>query len=370
MAEKKLPKGIRKNGNRYQGRIMFHGKNYSVTGATITETKKAMTDLKYRLEHGLFVEREKVTFDSWFKTWIKEYKQNDLKTGTLISYQNYYNFYIKEPLGKMPVSSIRGEHIQKLYNKLLDDDMALSSLKIISAVMNGCFQRALKNGLIERNPVKLAELPRKKQKTERRVLTLQEQELFSKYSQESYLCNLFALMLRTGMRSGEARGLKFSDIDSRANVIHIRRTLKYETGKGFFEDTPKTSTSMRDIPLTPEITAIIDLQRKGNREYSNVVNIDEYVFHLPEGTPISRERVQAEIDRIIKKVNETGFHMERFTSHCFRHTFATRAIEAGMQPQTLKTILGHSSLSMTMDLYSHVLPNTKAEEMQKVASIF
>lgn len=178
MAEKKLPKGIRKNGNRYQGRIMFQGKNYSVTGATITETKKAMTDLKYRLEHGLFVEREKVTLDSWFQTWIKEYKQNDLKAGTLIAYQNYYNYYIKESLGKMSISTIRGEHIQKLYNKLLDDDMALSSLKIISAVMNGCFQRALKNGLIERNPVKLAELPRKKQKTERRVLTLKEQELF------------------------------------------------------------------------------------------------------------------------------------------------------------------------------------------------
>lgn len=270
----------------------------------------------------------------------------------------------------MSISTIRGEHIQKLYNKLLDDDMALSSLKIISAVMNGCFQRALKNGLIERNPVKLAELPRKKQKTERRVLTLKEQELFFQYSKESYLNNLFALMVRTGMRSGEARGLKFSDVDNRNNVIHIRRTLKYETGKGFFEDTPKTSTSMRDIPLTPEITAIIDSQRKITREYSNVVNIDEYVFHLPEGTPISRERVQSEIDRIVKKVNEAGCHMERFTSHCFRHTFATRAIEAGMQPQTLKTILGHSSLSMTMDLYSHVLPNTKAEEMQKVASIF
>ncbi len=127
---------------------------------------------------------------------------------------------------------------------------------------------------------------------------------------------------------------------------------------------------MRDIPVTTEIISIIEAQRKINREYSNVVSIDEYVFHLPEGTPISRERVQSEIDRVLKKINETGGHIERFTSHCFRHTFATRAIEAGMQPQTLKTILGHSSLSMTMDLYSHVLPNTRAEEMQKVASIF
>ena len=236
--------------------------------------------------------------------------------------------------------------------------------------MNGCFQRALKNGLIERNPVKLAELPRKKQKTDRRVLTIQEQRLFLQYSQDSYLRNLFALMLRTGMRSGEARGLKFSDIDSKNDVIHIRRTLKYETGRGFFEDTPKTTTSMRDIPLTPEIIAIIEAQRKENRIYSNVVSIDEYVFHLPGGTPISRERVQSEIDRIVKRVNKSDFQMERFTSHCFRHTFATRAIEAGMQPQTLKTILGHSNLSMTMDLYSHVLPTTKADEMQKIARIF
>lgn len=370
MAEKKLPKGIRKNGSKYQGRIMFHGKNYSVTGVTVTEVKKAMTDLKYKLEHGLFVEQEKIALDSWFETWIKEYKQNDLKTGTLISYQNYYNYYIKEFLGKMPISAIRGEHIQKLYNKLLDDNMALSSLKIISAVMNGCFQRALKNGLIERNPVKLAELPRKKQKTDRRVLTIQEQRLFLQYSQDSYLRNLFALMLRTGMRSGEARGLKFSDIDSKKDVIHIRRTLKYETGRGFFEDTPKTTTSMRDIPLTPEIIAIIEAQRKENRIYSNVVSIDEYIFHLPGGTPISRERVQSEIDRIVKRVNKSDFQMERFTSHCFRHTFATRAIEAGMQPQTLKTILGHANLSMTMDLYSHVLPTTKADEMQKIARIF
>lgn len=370
MAEKKLPKGIRKSGNRYQGRIMFHGKNYSVTGATITETKKAMTDLKYKLEHGLFVEKEKITLDSWFETWIKEYKQNDLKIGTLISYQNYYNYYVKESLGMMPIAVIRGEHIQKLYNKLLADSMALSSLKIISAVMNGCFQRALKNGLIERNPVKFAELPRKKERTERRVLSLQEQNIFMESAKDSYLYNLFALMLRTGVRSGEVRGLKFSDIDNKNNVIHIRRTLKYETRRGFFEDTPKTSSSMRDIPVTQEIMNIIDAQRKTNREYSNILSIDEYIFHLPDGTPISRERVQSEIDRLVKKINESDHHMERFTSHCFRHTFATRAIEAGMQPQTLKTILGHSSLSMTMDLYSHVLPNTKAEEMKKVSKIF
>lgn len=86
--------------------------------------------------------------------------------------------------------------------------------------------------------------------------------------------------------------------------------------------------------------------------------MDGYIFHLPDGKPINRERYQNQINRIVKRMNEAGISIERFTTHCFRHTFATRAIEKGMTPQTLKTILGHANLSMTMDLYAHVMPTT------------
>ena len=177
-----------------------------------------------------------------------------------------------------------------------------------------------------------------------------------------------SVMLRTGMRKGEMQGLKYSDIDKKQNVIHVRRTLKYIEGKGYFEDTPKTRTSTRDIPLTAAITEHIEAQRKywGFK----VVRMDQYLFCNENGDPISRERIQGEIDRIIKRIKSDGYDFPRITSHVFRHTFATRAIEAGMPPQVLKTILGHSSLAMTMDLYSHVLPDTKADEMQKIANVF
>ena len=94
------------------------------------------------------------------------------------------------------------------------------------------------------------------------------------------------------------------------------------------------------------------------------------MFCNENGEALSRERVQGEIDRIIKRIRAAGHEFERITPHIFRHTFATRAIEAGMPPQVLKTILGHSSLSMTMDLYSHVMPDTKANEMEKIADMF
>lgn len=365
---RKLPKGIQQRYNGYESRPMINGKRYFVHGKTIAEVQKQVTELKYKLEHGLFVEKKKITFGEWFNIWMKEYKEGRVKTGTLAAYQKYYNGCIKERFEHVYISDIRGEHVQKLYNDLVKEEYAVSSIKVISAVLNGCFSQAMKNGLIERNPIDAATLPRQTERKCHQALTKEQQELFMKYAKESYLYNMFAIMLRTGMRSGEVRGLKYIDIDKKKNVIHVQRTLKYLEHEGFFEDTPKTRTSKRDIPLTKDTLAILEEQRTLWK--FNIFDLNRYLFCNENGGPLSRERVQGEIDRIIKKINKDGYEFARITSHVFRHTFATRAIEAGMQPQVLKTILGHSSLAMTMDLYSHVMEDVKADEMEKIEKAF
>lgn len=367
--KKKLPPGIRQRANgRYEGRIKHDYKSYSVYGDTITDVKKQMRDLKYKLEHGLFVEKTKIKLNDWYKVWLEEYKKNQVKIGTYNNYKKYYESIVRNRLGSKYITEIRGEHIQKLYNELVDEEYALASIKIVSCVLNGCFQQALRNGLIERNPVKLAELPRQKEKKTRQALTKEQQAIFMEYAKDSYLYNFFAVMLRTGLRNGEMRGIKYTDIDKKSKVLHVQRTLKYIEGIGYLEDTPKTRTSNRDIPLTAATLQLLEEQRRywGFK----VERIDRYLFCNEHGEPLSRERVQAELTRIIKRIVAAGNDFERITPHVFRHTFATRAIEAGMQPQVLKTILGHSSLAMTMDLYSHVLPDTRAEEMEKIAGAF
>ena len=367
---RKLPKGIRQRSDTFEGRFTYQGKSYTVHGKTITETQKNMTDLKYKLEHGVYVSKKQITLNDWFETWMEEYKKNRIKRGT---YENYKkNFYgiIKRRfnLGNIQLTDIRGEHVQKLYNDLVKEGYALSTIKIVSAVLNGCMQQALRNGLIERNPVKLAELPRQTEKATRQAMTREQQALFMEYAKKSYLYNFYAVMLRTGMRNGEMRGLKYTDIDKKKNVIRVQRTLKYIEGEGYFEDTPKTRTSKRDIPLTAATLQMLEEQRKfwGFK----VEKMDRYLFCNELGEPLSRARVRAETDRIVKRIRAAGHDFPHITPHVFRHTFATRAIEAGMQPQVLKTILGHSSLAMTMDLYSHVLPETRAEEMEKIANVF
>lgn len=249
-------------------------------------------------------------------------------------------------------------------------EYAISTIKIASAVLNGTLKQAERNGIIERNPVKLATMPRKtKERKKMKILTVKQQELFMEYAKESYLYNLFQVMLRTGMRSGEVRGLIYRrDVDKKNRVIHIQRTLKYESKMGYFTDTPKTKSSERDIPLTKEVEKYLDAQQK--IWWKTVIKMDGYLFCNCNGEPLSRECLQGELDRIVKRIRKDGQEFPRITSHIFRHTFATRAIEAGMQPQVLKAILGHSSLAMTMDLYSHVLPDAKAAEMEKIAKIF
>ena len=367
---RKLPKGIRQRGQGYEGRLMYEHQPYIVHGQTIGETQKALTDLKYRLEHGMYINNARLTFDEWFNTWMEDYKKNQVKIGTYLNYRKYYAGMIKGEIGQKQVNSIRGDDIQRIYNTWVKKEYAISTIKIASAVLNGCFKQAEKNGLIERNPVKLATLPRKGKKRKKiKVLTKDQQMLFMEYARQSYLYNLFEVMIRTGMRSGEVRGLIYGlDIDKKKRVIHIQRTLKYESRIGFFTDTPKTKSSEREIPLTKEDEQYLDTQQK--LRWGNVIRMDRFLFCNYNGDPLSRECLQGEIDRIVNQIRKAGYEFPRITSHVFRHTFATRAIEAGMQPQVLKAILGHSSLAMTMDLYSHVLPDLKAEEMEKIAKAF
>ena len=303
------------------------------------------------------------TLDEWFEFWIETYKKDSVKIGTYADYRQYYNSIIRKRLGGIRLSEISPERIQQLYNELYRSGYSVSTIKIVSSILGGCLEQSTRNGILSRNPVRLAVLPKNKERKERRCLSKEQQNLFMEYAEKSYLYPLFSFLLRTGLRSGEARAIKAQDIDFEKGVLHIRKTLKYLGGIGYFEDSPKTRSSYRDIPLTEETAELL-------RAQMSTENSSGYLFTTRSGNPLNKDLLQYEIDRIVRMIRADGIEFERITPHIFRHTFATRAIEAGMSPQVLKTILGHSSLAMTMDLYSHVLPETRFSEMKKLENAF
>lgn len=101
---RKLPKGIRQKGNRFEGRITYQERTFSIYADTVKEAQTKMTELKYKLEHGIFVEKDKITLDEWNKTWLEEYKKNCVKMGTYVSYQKYYNGVIKSRFGNKHIT--------------------------------------------------------------------------------------------------------------------------------------------------------------------------------------------------------------------------------------------------------------------------
>ncbi len=370
---KPLPVGItqRKDGL-YHGRVTYHGKTHALYNKKLSELKREMTDLRHSLEHGTYVKQSKMTFAEWWAEWIEVYKRPTVKAGTVDSYIKHFNAYIKKPLGNMRLADIRAEHLQRLLNDMQAEGYADDTIMLTYCVLSGVFKQATKNELIARNPFALITRPKGKAKKERVVFTREQQALYMQYAERSYLCNLFQLAICTGMRNGELGGLLWSDVDFKNRAIHIRHNLITTQEKGTTLDTPKTRTSERDIPMIGKAYEILKRQEKEYKAmYGSITKIvnDDFVFSVG-GEPISKKRITHEIEVMIDNMKADGITFPYFGIHSARHTFATRCIEEGMQPKTLQHILGHTNLSTTMDIYGHVLEDTKREAMEAVASAF
>jgi len=359
------------------GRFRFDGERYTVYDLELKEVKRKLADLKYEVEHGLFAKQENITVFGWFDIWIKEYKEPTVKRGTVGVYRDNFNSYLKDPIGKKKLKDIRPEHIQKIYNDLNKKGYSRNTIELVSVVLSGMYKQALKNKIIRENPVPLATLPKAEEHKEPRVMTVNEQKQFLEYAKDSYLHNMFELALSTGMRSGELRGLEWKNVDINNKVIHVYRTLVY-VNNDYHLDTPKTASSRRDIPMLDNVVVLLKQRKKKQAEdrlllgdkWKAKEGLENLVFTTESGYPINRDMLKQEVNRVIDNIHKDKVKFEHITPHTFRHTFATRCIENGMPPQVLKTLLGHSKLSMTMDLYSHVLPNTKAIEIQRIANLF
>lgn len=163
-------------------------------------------------------------------------------------------------------------------------------------------------------------------------------------------------------------------IDYINNVIRVNKTVSWKEGGGIEETLPKSDTSNRDIPMNDTIKKILQMQKtKISMVYGEIHarKMDSNIFIGSNGAKaIASSTVSSAIDNVLKRLRQQGIEIERFTHHAFRDTFATRYIEEGGNMQTLQKILGHSSLAMTADLYAHVLPNTKQQEMQQIENGF
>ncbi|WP_313130993.1 tyrosine-type recombinase/integrase [Anaerocolumna sp.] len=376
---KKLPKGIYydKTGDFYLGRFQHQLEKYFVTDKNLTTCIQMLDDLRYEVRHGLAAKKVSLTVDAWFPIWIRDYKEVTVKKGTIEVYTRAYKLYIKPYIGKMKLKDVKGIHIQRIYNDLKREEFSRGTIEVAATVVSGMFKQAYKNEYIVKNPVPLATLPKMEDEDEIiRVMTLEEQNLFTEYAKDSWIYPFVITALFTGMRSGELRGLKWKDVDFKKKEIRVRKTLVY-LNKEYSLEPPKTKSSKREIPMLDNIYKLLREHKKQQFErrlllgeqWKTKEGMEDLVFPSDSGYPMNRDRLKVQVNKIVDAINADGNEFQHITPHYWRHSFATRCIEQGMQPKVLQKILGHSKLSQTMDLYAHVMPNTKEQEMQKLANI-
>lgn len=345
-------------------RFTIEGKRYSVYGKSTKEITEKEQQIRQAVLENAHVTNMNITLNRYYAEWI-ERKRQTVKESTLCTYRTMITRRILPALGRRKIREIGRRDVIALQSAL-SEEMTAGSCNYTINVLGIILADAVRDDIIVKNPAwsipAIKSDSVKATETIHRALTIEEQAAFMQEMRNDYYYTFVAMMLSTGMRYGEVAALQWSDIDKKSNVIHVRRTVtRTEHNKAAIGSTPKTSAGMRDIPITANVSEILREQHKYMNLFPTMA-----IFTNQSGGVVSVASLNRAIDIALDRLDKNGTHIEHFSSHALRDTFATRYIEGGGSMQTLKTILGHSSLAMTADLYAHVLPNTKQAEMDSI----
>ena len=370
---KRRPSGdgmVRKRDDgRWEGRIVV---GHKANGDPIfrhvyAKTQKALTEKLHQsiecYQDVELTEDSRMTLGEWLDRWLAEYKDGTIRPGTLEGYRNYIENYIKPQLGGKQVSLITTQDVQRMYRRLknggrvredVDGSKRLSdsTVRHIHTMLHGAMKAAVQAHIIPKNPTENATVPKSNYKP-MQVLNEQELDTFLQAVQKDDIWrDFFYTELMTGLRRGEICALMWRDFDAKAGTLGISRTL-HSKGQGVYAlgDT-KTSQGNRTIILPESVAALLRARKKNS--------ISQWIFPQPASPELPVNPGTA-YRRLKTLLEEAGLPSIRF--HDLRHTFATLALQNGMDVKTLSAMLGHVSAATTLDIYTH-----STSEMQHAAA--
>lgn len=381
---KELGTGIRQRLNgvysaRYVDRF---GQRKEIYDKSLSELKRKLTTAVYDDMNNRSAVDNSLTLSQWYEKWLSIHKYKVICANTKRHYESIFRKHIEPTLRKCKLKNITQLDIKSLIKSLDEQGYQFETKNKVKILPVDMFDKALNDNFVVKNPAKGIKIARDEKK-EMRVLTKEEQAEFFDCCKGTFYDNLFIVAVTTGLRQGELCALTWDDIDLEKKEISVTKTLIYQkldgdTKKEFHIDPPKTKTSKRKIPINRQCEIALKKQyllrnnimarksAKPLKGYENLLFVTKY------GTPICDQIMIDAIDRIIDEINlchDELEQFEKFTPHCFRHTFATRCFEANIAPKVVQGFLGHASLQMTMDLYTHVLEKQKQDDMEKLENV-
>ena len=375
---KELGNGIcqRKNGKYCARYVDRFGKRKTIYDDKISEIRKKLALAIGENENHISV-KENITLDKWFEYWIDVYKKKSVRPNTLREYTHIYTKSISPYIGNYNINSITKSVIQNLILKADDSGYGYERQNKIKIILSDMFSKAMDDEFLVKNPAKSVRIYGKK-KISAKALSKDEQEIFFECCAGTFYDNLFNVAVNTGLRPGELFALTEKDINLEEGYIDVNKTLVYQKYldddcKVFHVEPPKTCQSYRKVPMNSLCRKYIERQirQKNVIENKRPKEKNDYLFTTKFNTPLNSQIYCDAIKAVIDMINVSKScdeEMEYFSGHTFRHTFATRCFEAGVSPKVVQSYLGHATLQMTMDLYTHVMPEKLNSDIERIAS--
>lgn len=380
----------RKDG-RYEARAVINGIKINIYNMSLSQLKKDFEIEKIKVLKQEKNIRPNTLFSEWLNEWFETCKAPQLKTEASrnVYYRRVKNTYL-ELLGNKKIEDIMQIHIQNATNELIAAGYKDRTVREALGIVRECFDVAIANRILKTNPCVSINIKESNEAmAERRVLEKWEQELFLEEVKNGYYNEAYQILLLTGLRIGEFSGLQWQDIDFEKKTIKIQRSMStsYINGKKTEElVTPKTSNSYREIPFFGETEKLLKSWRNkqiaiksklGDRWRCNPEHGD-LVFTTTMGSPVTRYVIVHDIKRVeenmrfkeeIRAAREgrTPREIKHIYPHAFRHTFATRCFEKGIDPIIVQNIMGHANYGMTIS-YTHILNDKRQNEVAKVGN--
>lgn len=333
---------------------------------------------------------ERFTLDDYFKKWFAV--KRGIRSSTRKNYEIIYQKRISPYIGHERISRLSLTDLKRFYICLSEEvNFSPATINLTHMLLNQIFDSAVAEHIIRDNPAKRAfkEFRSASEKSygKKSALTKEEQEvLLSFVSKNGYYkkwFNMFVVFLGTGLRVGELTGLCWNDIDFENDTISVSRTLTYyddpkDNGLKFRFHKPKTSSGNRIVPMSSAVKSalIAEKSHQEKKQLSGKISVDgisNFCFLTHYGRPYFTTSINKALDNLVNAFNKNPVFSEtiklpKITCHTFRHSFATRMFEAGVDPKIIQEIMGHSALSITMDIYTDVSVSVKKRDIEIINS--
>jgi integrase len=343
-------------GERGRRRKSFYGKT----------RKEVQEQLKIALreqQQGMLIATPQQTVEQFLAQWLEDHKAA-LRIRSYERYEELTRLHIIPVLGHHQLQKLTPQHVQAFYTRKLKEGLSSTTVNGLHAMLHKALDDAVRYNLIARNVCDAVTPPRRGH-FEIQPLSMEQAQQFLAIAKGHSLEALFVLAITTGMRRGEILALKWQDITFSQNMLQVRRVFTRRPGNRYIEAEPKTEKSRRSILLAPIVVTLLKQHRARQREAKLKAGAQwqdlDLVFCTSFGTPLNPSKV---VDRFKTLLKRGGLPPIRF--HDLRHSAATILLSLGVHPKVVQELLGHNQISMTMDIYSHVLPGMQKDAMAKL----